>query len=120
MIDGSLQHGPYPPFSTLHSAFNRRVAELPHFNDALAVKGPDNVLQRRLVIELDGAQHLDRGVIEYDAKRDEFLQSKGMTVLHVDNQELEESLGKVLWRIEKVAEELRRLKGAATTRRFRS
>ena len=42
----------------------------------------------KLVIELDGAQHYEEDAERYDAERDEFLRSKGLTVLRYSNIEL--------------------------------
>jgi len=36
-------------------------------------------LQPRLIVELDGSQHADRGL--YDARRDEFFQAQGFAIL---------------------------------------
>ncbi len=40
----------------------------------------------KLVIEIDGSSHNDK--YEYDRERDEYLQSLGLTVLHLDNSEI--------------------------------
>lgn len=49
-------------------------------------------LNPKLVVELDGAQHLDRK--EYDAMRTQFLKAKGFRVLRFwDNQVLKETAG---------------------------
>ena len=42
----------------------------------------------KLAIELDGAQHYEEKAQYYDAERDEFLKSKGITVLRYSNIEL--------------------------------
>ena len=41
-----------------------------------------------IVIELDGAQHYEDDAKEYDAERDDFLRSNGITVLRYSNLEL--------------------------------
>ena len=41
---------------------------------------------RRLVVEVDGESHVGKG--EEDAKRDAYLRSHGMTVLHVTNDDV--------------------------------
>ena len=42
----------------------------------------------KLAIELDGAQHYEEKAQHYDAERDEFLKSNGITVLRYSNIEL--------------------------------
>lgn len=42
----------------------------------------------KLVIELDGSQHFSDEGIAYDQSRDAFLQSKGLTVLRIPNNEI--------------------------------
>ena len=42
----------------------------------------------KLVIELDGSQHYDDKGMEYDAKRDEFLRSLGLTVKRYTNADI--------------------------------
>lgn len=47
-------------------------------------------LERKLVVELDGSQHLDNAA--YDAKRDAYLEQAGFVVLRFwDNQVLQET-----------------------------
>jgi very-short-patch-repair endonuclease len=47
-------------------------------------------LEQRLVIEVDGSQHLERALL--DARRDDYLESLGFTVLRFwDNQVLNET-----------------------------
>ncbi len=41
----------------------------------------------RLVVELDGSQHLDRGQAEYDARRTRDLEQQGVTVLRFDDRQ---------------------------------
>lgn len=42
----------------------------------------------KLVIELDGSQHFSDEGMAYDKNRDAFLQSKGLTVLRIPNNEI--------------------------------
>ena len=42
----------------------------------------------KLIIELDGSQHFEEKGIEYDAKRDEYLKSLGLTVLRYSNYDV--------------------------------
>ena len=50
--------------------------------------------QQKLVIELDGRQHLDEE--EYDAERSAFLESKGYRVLRFWNSEVENNIERVM------------------------
>ncbi|MBN8887826.1 MAG: endonuclease domain-containing protein [Rudaea sp.] len=51
-------------------------------------------LERKIVIELDGAQHADR--LEYDRQRTRFLERSGFTVLRFWNNEVFENLEDLL------------------------
>lgn len=56
-------------------------------------------LERRLVVELDGGQHVEQG--DYDTKRTSWLQSQGFEVLRFwDHEVLQEweSVEEVIWR----------------------
>ena len=46
----------------------------------------------KIAIELDGAHHFTKEGREKDAKRDAYLQSEGITVLHFENIEVFENL----------------------------
>ncbi len=50
--------------------------------------------EKKLIIELDGSQHLDRQ--EYDAERTRFLNAKGNTVLRFWNDEVLKDMNAVL------------------------
>lgn len=50
----------------------------------------------QLVIELDGSQHLEPDMIELDKKRDQYLQSLGLTVLRFENCLVERCLDLVI------------------------
>jgi len=52
----------------------------------------------KLVIEIDGSSHDNK--YEYDAKRDEYLQNLGLTVLHLDNSDVLRCVDKGLFAIE--------------------
>lgn len=56
---------------------------------------------KRLVVEVDGESHVGRG--EEDAKRDAFLRLRGMTVLHVTNDDVLHDLDAVCEAILRVA-----------------
>lgn len=51
-----------------------------------------------LVIEIDGSSHDNKYI--YDAKRDEYLNSLGLFVLHIDDRDVKFSISKVLYMIE--------------------
>jgi very-short-patch-repair endonuclease len=42
----------------------------------------------KLIIEIDGGQHFERGQIQRDARRDAFLASKGYRVLRFNNNDV--------------------------------
>jgi len=55
----------------------------------------------KLVIELDGSQHYEDNAIKYDAKRDEYLRSLGLTVLRYTNLDINKRFDDVcedIWR----------------------
>ena len=56
---------------------------------------------KRLVVEVDGESHVGTG--EEDAKRDAYLRSQGMTVLHVTNDDVLRDLDLVCEEILRVA-----------------
>ena len=47
--------------------------------------------QARLVIELDGSQHYEDKAVEYDSERSEFLNSKGIEVVRIPNNQVTEN-----------------------------
>jgi very-short-patch-repair endonuclease len=53
----------------------------------------------RLVIEIDGSQHLEEQAIVYDKERSRFLEAQGCTVLRFLNNEINTNLDGVLMRI---------------------
>lgn len=50
--------------------------------------------RKKLVIELDGSQHVDQA--EYDARRTEFIRSQGYHILRVWNSDVEQSFDGVI------------------------
>ena len=46
------------------------------------------VAEKKTVIELDGSQHFEDAGIQEDRQRDQFLQSRGMTVLRYSNRDV--------------------------------
>ena len=57
--------------------------------DFLAVKS-------RLVVELDGSQHYTEQGLEFDGRRDAYLQRRGLTVLRFSNVEVMENIDSVI------------------------
>lgn len=51
--------------------------------------------EAKLVIELDGSQHFDEFAIKKDAERTSFLESYGLNVIRIPNNELNENFYKV-------------------------
>lgn len=68
-------------------SFRRQHAIGPYIPDFCAVKA-------RLVIELDGSQHLDQA--EYDAQRTAYLEERGYRVLRFWNDDVMNDLNTVL------------------------
>ena len=52
-------------------------------------------LKAKLVVEIDGSQHYDEKVMDYDEKRTKYLQSLGLVVLRFSNYEVNESFYQV-------------------------
>ena len=61
--------------------------------------------EKRLVIELDGVQHLRTKAIEYDKIRAEFFKSRGIDVIRITNKELMETVS-LSTRVERVVRQL--------------
>jgi len=55
--------------------------------------------KERAVIEIDGDSHDGKG--EYEAKRDEFLKSQGLIVIHIHDYEVKTNIESVLEFIKK-------------------
>ena len=64
----------------LQVPFRRQVPVGPYILDFLCP-------QAKLVVELDGSQHYDAEVREYDFKREEYLKSQGLMVLRFNDRE---------------------------------
>ncbi len=58
----------------------------------------------KLIVELDGPQHLSADAREYDAQRTAWLESRGFRVIRFRNQELDEEMPGVVERIRKMLE----------------
>jgi len=59
----------------------------------------------KLVLEIDGSQHLEPEAIQKDNERDDFLQSLGFTVLRFNSREVLLELDAVVAKINMVVEE---------------
>jgi very-short-patch-repair endonuclease len=57
-------------------------------------------LKAKLVLEVDGGQHLSQDARENDRIRDEYLQSLGLSVLRIKNSEVLTDIERVIERIE--------------------
>ena len=60
-------------------------------------------LKKKLVIELDGSQHIDQA--EYDTNRTEFLHAQGYRVLRIWNSDVESDVEGVMLAITRALEE---------------
>lgn len=69
--------------------FRRQVPLGPFIVDFLCV-------EKKLVIEIDGASHAEPGAVDRDARREQFLVGKGFTVLRFGNAQTIESVEWVL------------------------
>jgi very-short-patch-repair endonuclease len=63
----------------------------------------------KLVIELDGPQHLEPTILDHDTRRTDWLTAQGFHVLCFRNQELDENIHVVLDTIERALERLEAL-----------
>jgi very-short-patch-repair endonuclease len=75
----------------LGAKFRRQHPIAPYIVDFICV-------DRRLIIELDGSQHMEK--IPYDSDRDQFLARQRYTVLRFWNNEVFENLNGVLTKID--------------------
>lgn len=62
-------------------------------------------LKKKIIIELDGCQHKREKDTKYDAKRNEYLQNLGFTVLRFWNNEVNNNLPGVILKIEEKIKE---------------
>src|SRR4051812_39854279 len=60
----------------------------------------------KLVIELDGPQHLEPTVLDHDTRRTDWLTAQDFHILRFRNQELDENIHAVLDNIERALERL--------------
>lgn len=69
----------------------------------------------RIVIEIDGVQHYEPEHYERDIIRDEFINSKDITVIRFDNSDIKKDYYMVLYRIADLCEMKARLFGLDLT-----
>ena len=62
--------------------------------------------RRKLIIELDGSGHLERG--EYDTQRTNFLESRGYKVLRIWNNDVSNNINDVIREIQHVLKDRNR------------
>ncbi len=93
----NLRHNLTPAESRLWAVLRSHRVDDVHFRRQHA-SGPYIVdfcaPQKKLVIELDGSQHLDQE--EYDAERTAFLESKGYCVLRFWNSDVTNNLDGII------------------------
>ncbi len=80
----------------LHVNFRRQHAIGPYIVDFVC-------LQKKLIIELDGGQHLEQE--QYDTERTQFLQAKGYRVLRFWNNDVLNDLNGVITSIQNTIKE---------------
>ena len=61
---------------------------------------------RKLIVELDGPQHLEPEAVDYDKRRTDWLSNRGFHILRFRNQELDEDIHAVMARIERTLVQL--------------
>src|SRR5689334_24729879 len=79
--------------------FRRQAAIGPYIVDFVC-------FSHKLVIELDGPQHLEPEAVEYDKRRIDWLSSRGFRLLRFRNQELDEDVRAVVAKIDRALTEL--------------
>ena len=62
----------------------------------------------KLAIEIDGGQHYDDDVINYDKERSSFLNSRGITIIRFTNIDVDKNLNGVVTEIKRVIKEIKR------------
>jgi very-short-patch-repair endonuclease len=95
----TLRNGPTDAEKTLwrhlraeqlrHHKFRRQAAIVPYIVDFVC-------FARKLIIELDGPQHLEIDAAEHDTKRTAWLNSEGFRVLRFRNQQLDDDIRSVI------------------------
>jgi very-short-patch-repair endonuclease len=64
---------------------------------------PDFVsIKRKLIIELDGSQHLEQARFAYDAQRSKYFESQGYKVIRFWNNQVEKDINGVIRALELV------------------
>jgi very-short-patch-repair endonuclease len=60
----------------------------------------------KLIVELDGPQHLDRDAVLHDARRTDWLAARGFRIIRFCNQAMDEDIGAVVSEIAHASDEL--------------
>jgi very-short-patch-repair endonuclease len=60
----------------------------------------------KLIVELDGPQHLERDALEHDKRRTKWLSARGFHIVRFRNQQLDENIRAVVDAIERALEQL--------------
>jgi 5-methyltetrahydrofolate--homocysteine methyltransferase len=63
-------------------------------------------LSHKLIVELDGPQHLEPGAIEHDTRRSAWLSARGFHIIRFRNQELDENIQAAVDAIERALVEM--------------
>jgi adenine-specific DNA-methyltransferase len=72
--------------------FRRQMAMGPYILDFVC-------LEKKLVVEVDGGQHLEQSVVKHDAERAQWLQAQGFRLLRFWNDEVLKETEAVMQRI---------------------
>ena len=67
----------------------------------------------KLVVELDGPQHLEPAAIEHDERRTAWLTARGFRVLRFRNQEMDENIHSVVDTIDRAIEAIEKSKASS-------
>lgn len=79
--------------------FRRQAAIGPYIVDFVC-------FAQKLIIELDGPQHLESNAIDHDTRRTNWLNTRGFHIIRFRNQELDENIHAVVNAIERALKEL--------------
>jgi very-short-patch-repair endonuclease len=73
--------------------FRRQYPIGPYFADFAC-------LAQRLVVKLDGSQHITNEAVDYDNRRTEFIKSQNWTLIRIPNADIKKNLDEVLHSLE--------------------
>lgn len=104
----SLRNHPTSPEKRLWHFLRAEQLSLHKFRRQAAI-GPYIVdfvcFAQKLIIELDGPQHLEPDVIAHDTRRTNWLTARGFHIIRFRNQELDENIHAVVAAIERALRE---------------